>query len=77
MIIYMLLFYHIRYESATTPVITGDKGVFSGTIKLSIPLKNGSFDNRHTYMIVYYTTDFANVYFAPHFWQCRSILWMF
>lgn len=26
------------------------------------------------YMIVYYTTDFSNVYFAPHFWQCGSIL---
>ncbi|GJR33660.1 autophagy-related protein 2 [Tanacetum coccineum] len=33
-------------ESATTSVITGDKGGFSGTIKLSIPLKNGSLDIR-------------------------------
>nr|GEV27007.1 autophagy-related protein 2 [Tanacetum cinerariifolium] len=33
-------------ESALTPVITGEKGGFSGTIKLSIPLKNGSLDIR-------------------------------
>ncbi|KAL4581217.1 hypothetical protein LXL04_017427 [Taraxacum kok-saghyz] len=32
--------------SSTTPVITGEKGGFSGTIKLSIPWKNGSLDIR-------------------------------
>lgn len=32
--------------NATTPVITGEKGGFSGTIKLSIPWKNGSLDIR-------------------------------
>ncbi|KAM0028778.1 putative vacuolar protein sorting-associated protein [Helianthus debilis subsp. tardiflorus] len=32
--------------NATTPVITGEKDGFSGTIKLSIPWKNGSLDIR-------------------------------
>lgn len=32
--------------NATSPVITGEKGGFSGTIKLSIPWKNGSLDIR-------------------------------
>lgn len=32
--------------NATTPIITGEKGGFSGTIKLSIPWKNGSLDIR-------------------------------
>ncbi|XP_076951315.1 autophagy-related protein 2-like [Bidens hawaiensis] len=32
--------------NATTPVITGQKGGVSGTIKLSIPWKNGSLDIR-------------------------------
>lgn len=33
-------------SNATTPVLTGEKGGFSGTIKLSIPWKNGSLDIR-------------------------------
>ncbi|KVI01947.1 Autophagy-related, C-terminal [Cynara cardunculus var. scolymus] len=33
-------------SSATTPVLTGEKGGFSGTIKLSIPWNNGSLDIR-------------------------------
>lgn len=32
--------------TATTPVVTGEKGGFSGTIKLSIPWKNGCLDIR-------------------------------
>ncbi|KAI7756012.1 hypothetical protein M8C21_011166, partial [Ambrosia artemisiifolia] len=32
--------------NATTPIITGEKDGFSGTIKLSIPWKNGSLDIR-------------------------------
>ncbi|KAL8264601.1 hypothetical protein R6Q59_022731 [Mikania micrantha] len=33
-------------DNATTPLITGENGGFSGTIKLSIPWKNGSLDIR-------------------------------
>ncbi|KAA8545884.1 hypothetical protein F0562_020665 [Nyssa sinensis] len=32
--------------TATTPIVTGDRGGFSGTLKLSIPWKNGSLDIR-------------------------------
>ncbi|KAK9077272.1 hypothetical protein SSX86_005609 [Deinandra increscens subsp. villosa] len=32
--------------NATTPLVTGEKGGFSGTIRLSIPWKNGSLDIR-------------------------------
>lgn len=35
-----------KSASPCTPIITGEKGGFSGTIKLSIPWKNGSLDIR-------------------------------
>uniref|UniRef100_A0A5B6ZZ23 Autophagy-related protein 2 n=1 Tax=Davidia involucrata TaxID=16924 RepID=A0A5B6ZZ23_DAVIN len=33
-------------SNATTPIVTGERGGFSGTLKLSIPWKNGSLDIR-------------------------------
>ncbi|XP_059647781.1 autophagy-related protein 2 isoform X2 [Cornus florida] len=35
-----------RPSSAMTPIVTGEKGGISGTLKLSIPWKNGSLDIR-------------------------------
>nr|XP_043627470.1 autophagy-related protein 2 isoform X2 [Erigeron canadensis] len=49
--------------NATTPVITGEKGGFSGTIKLSIPWKNGSLDIRKLDADVY--VDPLEIRFQP------------
>ncbi|KAM7474898.1 hypothetical protein LguiB_022141 [Lonicera macranthoides] len=62
-----------NHSNATTPIVTGERGGFSGTLKLSIPWNNGSLDIRKVDADVY--IDPLQLRFQPSSIKCFLYLW--
>lgn len=62
-----------QVKNLTTPIVTGERGGFSGNLRLSIPWNNGSLDIRKVEADVY--IDPLQLKFQPSSLKCFLFLW--